>query len=141
MKMYYDIRKIYSLVINSSYIVPMYLRWIIRYKLYKLYKQSRFNQILQNHHILKKQIQFSHFSRSVVSEYLTPHELQHATPLCPSSTPGVNSNSRGSTPSCHPAISSSVVPFSSCPQSLPASGSFPMSQLFASGGQSTGVSA
>ena len=81
------------------------------------------------------------FSRSVVSDSLWPHELQHARPLCPSPTPGVYSNSCPSSRWCHPAISSSVVHFSSCPQSLPASGSFPMSQLYTWGGQSTGVSA
>ena len=81
------------------------------------------------------------FSRSVVSDSLQPHESQHARPPCPSSTPGVYSNSCPSSWWCHPAISSSVVPFSSCPQSLPASGSFPMSQLFTWGGQSIGVSA
>ena len=70
-----------------------------------------------------------------------PHESQHARPPCPSPTPGVHSDSRPSSQWCHPAISFSVVPFSSCPQSLPASESFPMSQLFAWGGQSTGVSA
>ena len=80
------------------------------------------------------------FSRSVVSESLRPHESQHAWPPCPSPTPGVYSDSRPSSRWCHPAISSSVVPFSSCPQSLPASESFPMSQLFTWGGQSTGVS-
>ena len=81
------------------------------------------------------------FSRSVVSSSLRPHELQHARPLCPSPTPGVHSDSRPSSPWCHPAISSLVVPFSSCPQSLPASESFPMSQLFAWGGQGIRVSA
>ena len=81
------------------------------------------------------------FSRSVVSDSFWPHELQHARPPCPSPSSRVHSNSRPSSRWCHPAISSSVVPFSSCPQSLPASGSFPMSQLFAWGGQSTGVSA
>ena len=80
------------------------------------------------------------FSRSVVSDSLQPHESQHTRPPCPSPTPGVHSNSRPSSRWCHPAISSSVLPFSSCPQSLPASESFPMSQLFAWGGQSTGVS-
>ena len=69
------------------------------------------------------------------------HESQHARPPCPSPTPGAYSNSRPSSRWCHPAISSFVVPFSSCPQSLPASGSFPMSQLFAWGGQSIRVSA
>ena len=81
------------------------------------------------------------FSRSVVSDSLWPHESQNARPPCPSPTPGVYPNSRPSSPWCHPAISSSVVPFSSCPQSLPASESFPISQLFAWGGQSIGVSA
>ena len=81
------------------------------------------------------------FSRSVVSDALQPHELQHARPPCPSPTPGVYPNSCPSSQWCHPAISSSVVPFSSCSQSLPASESFTMSQLFAWGGQSTGVSA
>ena len=70
-----------------------------------------------------------------------PHELQHARLPCLSPTPGVYSNSYASSRWCHPAISSSVIPFSSCPQSLPASESFPMSQLFSWGGQSTGVSA
>ena len=79
-------------------------------------------------------------SRSVMSDSLRPHELQHARPPCPSPTPGVPSDSRPSSRWCYPAISSSVIPFSSCPQSLPASESFPMSQLIAWGGQSTGVS-
>ena len=81
------------------------------------------------------------FSCLVMSESLRPHESQHARPPCPSPTPGVHSNSRPSSRWCHPAISSSVDPFSSCPQSLPASESFPMSQLFTWGGQSIGVSA
>ena len=73
------------------------------------------------------------FSRSVVSDSLQPHEPQHARPPCPSPAPGVYSNSCPSSQWCHPAISSSVVPFSSRPQSLPVLGSFPMSQLFAWG--------
>ena len=81
------------------------------------------------------------FSCSVVSNSLWPHGLQHARPPCPSPTLGVYSNSCPSSQWCHPAISSSVIPFSSCPQFLPASESFPMSQLFAWGGQSTGASA
>ena len=81
------------------------------------------------------------FSRSVVSDSLWPHELQYSRPPCPSPTLGVHSNSRPSSRWCHPAISSSVVPFSSCLQSLPASVSFPMRQVFSWGGQSTGVSA
>ena len=76
-----------------------------------------------------------------MSNSLRPHKSQHARPPCPSPTPGVYSTSCPSSRWCHPAISSSVVPFSSCPQSLPALGSFPMSQLFTWGGQSTGVSA
>ena len=75
-----------------------------------------------------------------MSDSLQPHELQHAKPPCPSPTPGVHPNSCSSSQWCYPTISSSVVPFSSCPQSFPASGSFQMSQLFASGGQSIGVS-
>ena len=81
------------------------------------------------------------FSRSVVSDSLRPHEPQHAKPPCPSPTPGVHPNPCPSSRWCHSTISSSVVPFSSCPQSFPASRSFQMSQLFASGGQSIGVSA
>ena len=84
---------------------------------------------------------FFQFSRSVISHSLRPHESQHARPPCPSPTPGVYSNSCPSSWWYHPATSSSVIPFSSCPQSLPASGSFPMSQVFAWGGQSIGVSA
>ena len=80
-------------------------------------------------------------SRSVVSDSLRPHESQHARPPCPSPTPRVHSDPRPSSQWCHPAISSSVVPSSSCPQSLSASESFPMSQLFTWGGQSIGVSA
>ena len=83
-------------------------------------------------------VQFSH---SVMSDSLRPHELQNARHPCPSPSPGVHPDSCPSSQWCHPALSSSVVPFSSCPQSLPASESFPMSQLFAWGGQSTGVSA
>ena len=81
------------------------------------------------------------FSRSVMSDSLRPHGLQHVRPPCPSPTPGVYSNSCPSSRWCHPTISSSVIPFFSCPQSFPASGSFQMSQFFASGSQSIGVSA
>ena len=83
-------------------------------------------------------VQFSH---SVVSDSLPPHESQHSRPPCPSPSPGAHSDSHPSSRWCHPTISSSVVPFSSCSQSFPASESFPMSQLFTWGGQSTGVSA
>ena len=81
------------------------------------------------------------FSRSVVSDSLRPYESQHDRPPCPSPTPGAYSNSWPLSRWCHPAISSSVAPFSSCLQSFPASGSFPMSQLFTWGGKSIGVSA
>ena len=87
-----------------------------------------------------KQQLFPQFS-SVTSNSLRPHRLQHARLLCPSPTPGAYSNSCPWRQWCHPTISSSVVPFSSCLQSFPASGSFPVSQFFASGGQSTGASA
>ena len=80
------------------------------------------------------------FSRSVVSDSLQPHESQHPRPPCPSPTPGVHSDSHPLSQWWHPAISSSVVPFSSCPQSFPESESFPMSHLFAWGSQSTGAS-
>ena len=83
-------------------------------------------------------VQFSH---SVVSDSLQPHEPQHGRPPCPSPTPRVYPNSRPLSRWCHPIISFSVFPFSSCPQSFPASGSFQMSQLFSWGGQNTGVSA
>ena len=75
--------------------------------------------LYHQHHLSSVQ-----FSRSVVSDSLQPHEVQHARPPCPSPTPRVHSNSRPLSQWCHPAISSSVVPFSSCPQSLPASESF-----------------
>ena len=81
------------------------------------------------------------FSCSAMSDSLWPHELQHTRPPCPSPTPRVYPNSCPLSRWCHPTISSSVVPFSSCLQSFPASGSFQMSQLFTSGGQRIGVSA
>ena len=90
---------------------------------------------------LQHQFSSVHFIHSVVSDSLWPHESQHARPPCPSPTLGVYPNPCPSSQWCHPAISSSVVPFSSCPKFLLASGSFPMSQLFSWGGQSTGVSA
>ena len=83
---------------------------------------------------------FSQFSPLVMSDSLWPHGLQHARPFCPSPTPGVYSNSCPLSWWCHPTISSSVIPFSSCLQSFPESGSFQMSQFFTSGGQSIGVS-
>ena len=93
----------------------------------------------ENHMNSVKRKQFS--SVAQLCPTLWPHESQHARPPCPSPAPRVHSDSRPSSQRCHPAISSSVVPFSSCPQSLPASKFSPVSQLFAWGGQSTGVSA
>ena len=91
--------------------------------------------------IIFNQISSVQFSHSVTSDFLRSHESEHASPPCPSPTPGVYSNSCPSSWWCHPTISSSVIPFSSRLQSFTASESFPMSQLFAWGGQSTGVSA
>ena len=101
--------------------------------------QLVWEQDLKGHDLVEKRASVQ-FTCSVVSDSLRPHELQHARPHCPSPTPGVHPNSCPLSRWCHPAISFSVVPFSSCPQSLPASESFPMSQLFAWGGQSTGIS-
>ena len=88
--------------------------------------------------VIRPSVEFSsvHFRRSVMPDSLRPHEWQHARPPCPSPSPGVHSDSRPLSLWCHPAFSSWVVPFSSCPQSLAASESFPVSQLFASSGQS-----
>ena len=88
--------------------------------------------------VVFRSVQFSH---SFVSDSLWPHEPQHTRPPCPSPTPGVHPNPCPLSQWCHPTISSSVIPFSSCPQYFPASGYFQMSQIFSSGGQSTGVSA
>ena len=96
---------------------------------------------LKSHSFLQILYSSVQFSRSVISDSLRSHKLQHAGPPCPSPAPGVYPNSCPSSQWYHPAISSSVIPFSSCLQSLPASVSFPMSQLFAWRGQSTGVSA
>ena len=106
---------------------------------YRIYPAYTVFAVLRNIETIL--LESSQFSRSVVSDSLRPHESQHTRPPCPSPTPGVHSKSYASSRWCHPAISSSVGPFSSCPQSLPASESFPVSQLFAWGGQSTGVSA
>ena len=100
-------------------------------------------RMCQDHQLLswREGVSVSQFSCSVMSDSLWPHGLQHARPPCPSPISRNYSESCPSSQWCHPAISSSVIPFSSCPQSLPASESFPMSQLFAWGGQSTEVSA
>ena len=99
-----------------------------------------FFQYLQNLHKYGETLFSSvQFSLSVVSDCLWPHGLQHARPCCPSTNSGACSNSSPSSWWCHPTFSSSVVPFSSCLQSFPLSGSFPVSQFFASGGQSIGA--
>ena len=98
-------------------------------------------KILCTLHMVFTKQRFSSVQFSLSVDSLRPHESQHARPPCPSQTPRVYSNSCPSSWWCHPAISSSVVPFSSCPQSLPTSGSFPVSQLFTWGGQSIGVPA
>ena len=117
-----------------------------RVRLYTISEQSTETQLLQgkeSHHIWlwchKSSVQFSSVTESCPT--LRPHESQHARLPCPSPSPGVQSNSHPLSQWCHPAISSSVVPFSSHPQSLPTSESFPVSQLFSCSGQSTGVSA
>ena len=97
--------------------------------------------MILRHYSFKSYNSSIQFSCSVVSDSLQPHGLQHNKLPCPSPTPGVYSNSCPSSWECHPTILSSVIPFSSCLQSFPVSGSFPMSQFFTSGGQSTGVSA
>ena len=139
---------------GSGWGTRIYLWWIpvdIWQKQYNIVKlKNKIKEKKKKSKILYKNVflviyvaQFSsvQFSCSVVSDSLQPHESQHARPPCPSPTAGVHSDSRPSSQWYHPAISSSVVPFSSCPQSLPVSESFPMSQLFTWGGQSTGVSA
>ena len=125
----------HSQVNTAPSIQPIFPLFLISFTSSTSYIQTPIYIFIQMSH---SAVQFSH---SVVSNSLPPHESQHAWPPCPSPTPGVHSDSRPSRQWCHPAISSSVVPFSSCPQSLPASESFPMSQLFAWGGKSTGVSA
>ena len=113
------------------------------YMYYIVWYHTTYYIITSNYYIMliycSTPVQFS--SVTWLCPTLWPHESQHARPPCPLPTPGVYSNSCPSSRWCHPAISSSVVPFSSCPQSLPASGSFPMSQLFAWGCHSIGVSA
>ena len=119
------------------YVVTVAIQWLNTYK--ELNICVWHNKSI--HKVLILVFSSVQFSCSVMSESLRPHESQHARPPCPSPTPGVHSDLRPSSQWCYPAISSSVVPFFSCPQSFPASKSFPMSQLFHWGGQSTGVSA
>ena len=103
-------------------------------------RASVLSEVTQVHLQISYQVRSVQFIYSAVSDYLQPHGLRNARPSCPTPTPGVYSKSCPLSWWCHPTISSSVIPFSSCPQSLSASGSFQMSQLFVSGGQSTGVS-
>ena len=122
----------------------MLLQWVAYSFLQGIFPTQGSNQVFHTTSSLSHQwsLVFSsvHFSHSVVSDYLPPHGLQDARLPCPSPTPGACSNLCPLRRWCHPTISSSVVPFSSCLQSFPASGSFPVSQFFASGGQSIGVS-
>ena len=122
-------------LVNSAIQKPAvsWLRVVCRNSLFQLQKFNNYTVFL------KYFINFS--SVTQLCSTLRPHGLQHTRLPCPSPTPGVHSNSCPLSPWCHPTISSSVVPFSSCLQSCPASGSFPMSQFFTSGGQSIGVSA
>ena len=110
---------------------------------FEMFKLTREFSVWFWHLLIQQIFPFSsvQFSHSVMSDSLQPHELQHARPPCPSPTPRVFPNSCPSSQWCHPDTSSSVVPFSSCLQSFPASESFPISQFFALGGQSIGVSA
>ena len=112
--------------------------WVGRINIVKMYI---FLKAIYTFNAISIKISSVQFSCSLMSDSLSPHESQHTKPPCPSPTPRVHSNSWPLSQWCHPAISSSVVPFSSFPQSLPASKSFPMSQFFTWGGQSTGVSA
>ena len=123
----------FIIYINKTMLCPLNLCSYFNYfsiKLKNFYKN-----------VFVVRIIFSSVSHSVMSDSLQPHGLQHIRPPCPSPTPGAYSNSCPLHRWCHPTISSSLVPFSSCLQSFPASGSFPMSQFFASGGQRIGVSA
>ena len=139
---------------NSSYFMKFLLKvekLVLRHKEYiYIYSHTRVSMltellgkgphILQPQQVCNQRISSVQFSHSVVSDSFQPHGLQHARPSWPP-TPGVYSNSCPLNQWCHPTISSSVIPFSSCLQSFPASGSFPMSQFFPSGGQSIGASA
>ena len=120
---------------ERAILVPVFANWKKSKEWFHFYKKKngKSKNSIQD---LFSSVQFSRWT-----DYLRPHESQHTRPPCPSPTPGVHPDSRSLSQWCHPAISSSVVPFSSCPQSLPASESFPMSQLFAWVGQSLGVSA
>ena len=130
-------------VLSLSFTVN--LKLFHNWKIYLQMDKEKINRhFTEDIHIANKVMKWYQFSSVQLFScvyYLRCHELQHAMPPCPWPTPGAHPNSCPLSQWCHPTISSSVVPFSSCPQSFPASGSFPMSQFFASGGQSTGVSA
>ena len=129
-----DLNSVYSNYFNG--LLNFYFKYILNY----FFSFSSTSAIVYNIYIHFNMLLIQ-FCCSVVSDSLQTHESQHDRPPCPSPTPGVHPNSCPSSRWCHPAISSSVIPFSSCLQSFPASGSFPMSQLFTWGGQSIGVSA
>ena len=135
----------YSLLSDINIYCKYFLQFVIWQIIFSiklhLLKRFPFPPFIDFWQKLSGYISSVQFSHSVVSDSLRPHGLQHTRLPCPSPTPGVYSNSCPLSWWCHPPISSSVVPLSSCPQSFPASGSFQMSQLFASGGQSIGVSA
>ena len=125
--------------INYFPVTPLFLKWLTdKWIIQICYFGDCILKYINNN---KMPISSVQFSRSVMSDSLQPHESQHARPPCSSPTPEIHSNSHPSSQWCHQAISSSVVPFSSFPQSFPASESFPMSELFTWGGQSIGVSA
>ena len=123
--------------------IPRGIYFGIHVRLSHRFKENIIFQFNTQGHYVTRKVQFSsgQVSHSVISDSLRLHELQHVRPPCRTPTPRVHSNSHPSSRWCHQAISSSVTPFSSCPQSLRVSESFPTSQLFAWGGQSTGVSA
>ena len=131
----------FQLAITSAQQLPSFATFAWSYLNYLKSKSSMFFTMYLFLKICFPSVSSVQFSPSVVFNSLRPYESQHTRPPCPSPTPRIYPNPCPSSQWCHPAISSSVVPFSSCPQSFPASGSFPMSQLFAWGGQSTGVSA
>ena len=129
--------RLISLIFGIIWFVSAY--FFFKVSSIRAHLQTNLSNIIQKNKHTHWDISSVQFSRSVVSDSLWPHESHHARPPCPSPTPRVHSESCPLSQWCHPAISSSVVPFSSCPQSLPASESFPMSQLFTWGGQSSGV--
>ena len=116
--------------------VPLNFKKVIWPQSYRQHKHRYKGIFITVFIILNDKNMKTQFSHSVMSNSLWPHELQHARPPCPSPTPGVHPNPCPLSQWCHPTISSSVIPFSSCPQSFPVSGSFQMSQLFTSGSQS-----